>query len=81
MDSSSKDDFVTPRSLKKVKMKKAMSREMKGLNNSSTSKCPGLTLDNAVKLPVTIVIRSTTKKQKFLLFDPATQGVTPIKDI
>ena len=62
-------------------MKKAMSREMKRIKNSSMSKCPGLTLDNAVKLPVTIVNRYTTKKMKFPLIDPATQGVTPIKDI
>ena len=62
MDASSKDDFVTPRSLKKVKMKNAMSREMKGLNNSSPSKFPGLSLDNAVKLPVTIVIRFYNKE-------------------
>ena len=78
LDTSSEDDFVTPRSLKKARIKKAMFREAKELKQSSAYNS---IVPINVKPALPIVNRCTTNIFQVTPINPEGQSVTPIKEM
>ena len=78
LDTSSEDDFVTPRSLKKARIKKAMLREAKELEQSSAYNS---VVPIIVKPALPIVKKCTTNVFQVTPKTPKGQSVTPIKKI